>query len=175
MKTLELIEELIDELENSPKVAFSKRRSVDYEIIMEIIEDIKSSLPDDVNHAKRILDEKSKVLLGAKEEADLIVSSASAKLSEQIEENEITQAAYVRAAEITDAAKRNAREIREGVLEYADEILHKLERSFKLQLRILKENRLELKPSASLGGKEGPSGKNVDENGADKGETNQQG
>lgn len=144
MKTLELIDELIDEIEASPKTTFSKKHAVDIDVVMEIIEDIKVSLPEDIYLAEDIINKKNAILTEAREEAESILNGADDQVSTLIEESEITQAAYQKSAEITEAAKENAREIREGVVEYADEIMGRLEIDLESYLMVVRDNRKEL-------------------------------
>ena len=144
MKTLELIQELTEEIEASPRVAFSRKYAVDFDVVMEIIEDIRSSLPEDIILAEEIINKKNTILSDAREEADSILNGADDRVTRLIEEDEITQAAYQKSAEITEAAKLNAREIRKGVVEYADEILENLELELEDYLAIIRDNREEL-------------------------------
>lgn len=144
MKTMDLIDELIEEIEASPKTAFSRKHAVDIDVVMEIIEDIRASLPEDILLAEDIINEKNTILIEAREEANAILTGADDQVARLVEESEITQSAYQKSAEITQAAKENAREIREGVFEYADDVLERLELDLESYLMVVRDNRKEL-------------------------------
>lgn len=148
MKIFELLDELTEEIQHSAKSAFSKKRTIDFDLIMEIIEDIKNAIPEDINEAIWITDEKTRILTEAQEEADQILNNVDDKIRELVEDNDITQAAYQKARDITDAAQQNARDVREGVLEYADELLGKVEGDLENYIKLISENRGELSSSS---------------------------
>ena len=62
MKIFELIDELKEELSSSPKSAFSNKRSVDLEIVTEILEDLKTVLPEELEQAAKLMEDKEKIL-----------------------------------------------------------------------------------------------------------------
>ena len=69
MRIYELLDELKEEIENSPKSIFSNKRSIDPEVIIEIICDIKTALPDEIKEAESLVKEKNRILKKANEEA----------------------------------------------------------------------------------------------------------
>jgi len=144
MKTFDLLDELTDEIEASPRAAFSRKPAIDYDVVMEIIEDIRASLPEDIILAQDIINEKNAILIEAREEAESILNGAQDRVDQLVENSEITQKAYKKSIEITEAAKENAREIREGVFEYADEIMGRLELDLESYLMVVRDNRKEL-------------------------------
>ncbi len=144
MKINELLNELKDEIENSPKSVFSNKRSVDIDIIHEIVADIIAALPEEINEAKKIVQEKEQIIDAARVEAAAIISSAEDELQTRISENEIVREAEIKAGELKDLAQGNAKEIILGAREYADDILKELESYFTDYLKMIRKNRMEL-------------------------------
>jgi vacuolar-type H+-ATPase subunit H len=144
MKIYELLDELTEELEHSPKTVFSGKRSVDVDIFLEIVADIKAAIPQELQEAEKIITEKDKLLDEAKEEAARIISSAEDELQTRVSESQVTQEAEVKAKELMTKAESNAREITIGAKEYADDILRELEVYFGDYLKVIRKNRLEL-------------------------------
>ncbi len=144
MKILELINELIEEIENSPKAVFSSKRSIDYDIVMEIINDLKAAVPSEILEAEQLVKEKEEILSSAQEEAGSIVKSAEDELQTRISDDSVVQEAEMKAKEIIKKAESNAVEITLGAKEYADDILAEVESYFTDYLKLLRKNRLEL-------------------------------
>lgn len=144
MKILELLDELIDEIENSPKAVFSSKRSIDYDIVMEIINDLKNALPQELLDAEEILKEKEQILSSAHEEGASIVKSAEDELQTRVSDDTVVQEAEAQSKEIISKAEETAKQITLGAKEYADDILAEVETYFTDYLKVLRKNRQEL-------------------------------
>lgn len=160
MKLLDEIEEVLDQ---SRAVPFSSKVNVDKEEIYDIIAEIRTRLPNEIKQSKWVLEERNKILIDAKKEADAIVKSTQEQVAKLVEDHEVTKQAYERANEIVEESKRTAKEMRIGAIEYADEVLSmaeknlknmlesihtenaKLEQFFEDKLNVIYENRNELR------------------------------
>jgi len=140
----ELFDELKEEIENSPRSVFSNKRSVDVDIVAEIIADIRKALPKEIQEAQKVLAEKEHILAAAKDEASAIVASAEDELQTRISETEVAREAEIKAKELKELAQCNAKEIVVGAREYADDILQELENYFADYLKMIRKNRMEL-------------------------------
>jgi vacuolar-type H+-ATPase subunit H len=144
MKILELLDELTEEIENSPKAVFSSKRSIDYDIVIEIINDLKNALPQELLDAEEIMKEKDQILSTARDEASSIVKSAEDELQTRVSDNTVVQEAEAQSKEILKNAEDTAKEITLGAKEYADDILAEVEKYFADYLKLLRKNRQEL-------------------------------
>ncbi len=144
MKIFELMDELKEELENSPKAVFSNKRSVDIDIVGEILTDMRKAIPEDIGHAVELVREKEAILEAAREEAAAIVKSAEDELQTRISEENVAQAAEACSRQLMAQAEANAKEITIGAKEYADDILAELENYLADYLKVLRKNRMEL-------------------------------
>ena len=113
--------------------------------ILEIIKEIRLKLPDELKQAKWIKEERQRILVEAQKEADDIVKEAENRIISMINENEITKKAYEKKAEIIETANEMSREISKGTKDYADNILQGLEVALEDALKIIQNNRKELK------------------------------
>ena len=68
MKVLELLEELEDIVDAATKVPMLSKVMVEAEDVFSIIREIRLALPDDVQQAKWIRDERDRILADAKTE-----------------------------------------------------------------------------------------------------------
>jgi cell division septum initiation protein DivIVA len=100
---------------------------VDQATVLELIDQLRVSVPDEVRQARRITEEAARITERAQEEADAIIARAQQQAAQMLEERELVRAAQQRAAEIIEASQNEAREIRRGADEYAAGVLIRLE------------------------------------------------
>lgn len=143
MEVLDSLEKLEDILEKSRSLFGATL--VNKEEILEALKDIRIKLPDEIKQAKWVKEERQRILLEAQKEAETIVKEAENRIVSMVDENEITRKAYDQANETIINAQRTAKEIRQGSLEYADDIISKVEESLKETYLTLHKNREELK------------------------------
>jgi hypothetical protein len=100
---------------------------LDQATILELIDQLRVSVPDEVRQARRITEEATRITERAREEGDAIVARAQEQAAQMLEERELVRVAQQRAAEIIDHAQSEAREVRRGADEYAAGVLIRLE------------------------------------------------
>ncbi|MCL2702259.1 MAG: hypothetical protein FWE91_01455 [Defluviitaleaceae bacterium] len=137
-KIEDLILRIEDLLEGSRPVAFSNKVSVDkgkvYDLIDELkpyLEDIMNDLPDEIVKAKRVVADSEKILDDARSKSDLMQRTAKTDIEKRISEHEISKKAAIQADAIVEDARKFAKELRGNALEYADEMLQKVEDTMK--------------------------------------------
>lgn len=146
MELLDLLEQLEDVVEGGMGLPLSGGKCiVNREVVLDLIQEIRLKLPDDIKKANRIAEEKARILAEAQQEAENIINNAESRIAALVDENEITKQAYEQAEVIMANTKKNAREIRLGTREYADDILNKVEEVLEDALDVIKLNRQELK------------------------------
>ena len=127
MDLLELIDTLEEAIERSASIPLSGKSLVDKDELLDLIEESRLKMPEDLKQAKWVKEERQRILHEAQKEANTIVKSAEDKLISMINEHEITQQAQEKAEEIIENAKNTAKEIRVGVRQYSNDILAALE------------------------------------------------
>lgn len=145
MEIFTLLETLEEALEKSRTVPFSDKCIVDKEEFFEIIKEIRIKLPDELKQAKWVKEERSRIIVEAKKEADDIVKEAENRIISMIDEHEITRKAYEQKAQIIETANEMSREISKGTKDYADNLLEKIEAVLEDALKTVQNNRKELK------------------------------
>lgn len=100
---------------------------VDQAAALDLIDQVRVAVPEEVRQAKRINQESDRILDKAQEEADRIIARAQEHAAFLIEERGLTRAAEARSQEILAEARREAEEIRRGADAYAANVLVKLE------------------------------------------------
>lgn len=121
---IDRLEYLIDEGRHIP---MTKMTMVDEERALEIIDQMRISVPEEVEKASRVLTQKDRLLAQANEEAARIVDMAKDKSDTLIQRDAIVQAAQNRAANIIEQARQDAEAIRADADNYVLEVLGELE------------------------------------------------
>lgn len=102
-------------------------RVVSEERVIELIEKIRATLPEEVGRAKIIAKDQDRVIRAAQEKAQAIVDQASSVHEELVDQNEIVQRARTTAEVVLREAEERARKIKEGADQYAAQILAEME------------------------------------------------
>lgn len=123
------IEELEDLINNakSPLSGGGSKKIIDADSAYEIIDDIKRSLPEEFQKARRILRERDEILDSAEEEANHIVKDAEDKANTLASEQEVVRLANNMAEDVRRRAEEEAREIRYWAENAAEQTFAKLE------------------------------------------------
>ena len=95
--------------------------------LLELIDQLRASVPEEVRQAKRITDEVGRITERAHEEADAVLARAQEQAAQMLEERELVKMAQQRARELLDAAGDEPAEVRRGADEYAAGVLIRLE------------------------------------------------
>ena len=145
MEIFTLLDTLEDLLEGSRNLPFSNKSLVEKEEMLDLIKEIRLKLPDELKQAKWVKEERQRILVEAQNEADEIIKEAENRIISMIDEHEITKKAYEKKVEIIETANEMSREIKSGTEEYADGVLAGIEVALEDALKIIQNNRKELK------------------------------
>jgi vacuolar-type H+-ATPase subunit H len=127
MDVLVLIDKLDDLIHNARTVPLTDSVMIDREEIYEILDQMRSTIPEEIKQARWIVKERQEMLAEAKTEAERLVAEASEKAARLASEEDVVRLAEKQAKEIIDEAREREREIRLGAEDYADEVLGNLE------------------------------------------------
>ena len=168
MKIFSIINRIKQELEESPRSKFGggNKRVVEVDRLLDLLEDLKVVIPEDIRRATGILSEAENTIADAKEnaveiveqahqeadtilsqaqaQADSIRSEAQAEFEHRVGESEVYKEAFTRASGIAAEAEGNATAIYNGARKYADEILVDLQRYLGEYHQMIETNRREL-------------------------------
>ena len=127
MKVLELLDELDEIIELASTVPVVKKVMVNPNEVTEIVKEIRLELPDEIQQAQWIKNERTRILDDAKAEYDKIIAEAQEKAAKLVEQDEITLRAKARADEIMRVAKENSQVMKMSILDYTDGMLYNLQ------------------------------------------------
>ena len=127
MKVLELLDELDEIMETASSVPVVRKVMVDPNEVTEIVKEIRLELPDEIQQAQWIKNERTRILDEAKAEYENIIEDARKKAAALVEQDEITVKAKQRAEEILRVAKENCSVMKMSILDYTDGMLYNLQ------------------------------------------------
>lgn len=127
MDILHLVDRLEELFNESRPIPLTHNVIVDEDRILEIIDQMRISIPDEVKKAQQVLAQRDRVLAQAQEEAGRTVGLAKQKAEEVVSRDAVSQAAQARADQIIEQARADAEAVRRDADEYVIESLGALE------------------------------------------------
>ncbi len=143
------LEDLIDEGRHMP---FSKFTMVDEERALEIIDQMRISIPEEIEKASRILQQRDRVLAQANEEAARILQQKRKQADEMLDQEVSVQAAQNRAANVVEQARQEAAGIMADADKYVMNVLSRLEQQLTRNLNTVRNGITEVnhQPSTNV-------------------------
>lgn len=122
---------MIDRLEKlvleSRQVPLLNSRLISEPVILDLIDQLRTIIPEEVRTARQIQQQKDRVVAQGKEEANRIIEIARQQANELVSTHEIMRAAEARSQTIIERAQREANDIRKGADDYAEQVLRVLD------------------------------------------------
>lgn len=141
MDVFQQLDRIEDLIVSSKHVPFSNSVMVNEAELFELLDEFRSSLPEELKQARWMVKEKQEIMEEARKEAERIREEAQEERRRLIEETEIIKAAKAEAERIVEEAQAQAREIRLEAEDYADERLANLEVTCYKLLEVIKRAR----------------------------------
>jgi cell division septum initiation protein DivIVA len=127
MDILHLVDRLEEIFNAGRPVPLLHRMLVDEDRVLEVIDQMRVSIPEEVKRAQQVLDQRDRIMAKAQEEAARTVQLAKEKADQLVDRESLVAQAQGRADQIIVNAKADADAIRAEADEYALESLAKLE------------------------------------------------
>ncbi len=127
MDILFLLDRLETVLTSGSRIPLSGKTVVDEHECLDIIDQMRVAVPEEVKQAKKLQGERERLVEEAEERASRIVAHAQEQASAMAQQHEIVKTAEAKARRILEEAEGEARERREGADRYAAEALSELE------------------------------------------------
>lgn len=139
------LEDLIDEGRHMP---FSKYTLVDEERALEIIDQMRISIPEEIEKASRVLATRDRIMAQANEEAARVVQIARQRSEHLLDQEVSVQAAQNRAANIIEQARQEAEALIVEADGYVLEVLTQLEQDLLKTLTVVRNGIQEVKQTS---------------------------
>lgn len=133
-----LVDRLEDLIDEGRHVPMSRYTLIDEERALEIIDQMRISIPEQIEKATRVVNQRDRLLSQANEEANRIVELAQEKSDELLGRDVITQKAQTRAEALLAQARLDAERTREEADGYVMDVLKDLENQLLRTLTIVR-------------------------------------
>lgn len=174
------IDEIEDFLESCKAAAFSSNKIIVDKIqIEELLEELRSRIPNEIKQSQRLLQNKDQIINEANETGKDIIEDAKKEAQRLLDEHDIAKQAraiadnmmadaHLEAERIIKDAQREASDVRESAIAYTDSLLQNMENvlahtldqsqsrygnlmnSLSNSLNVVKANRAELAAPATI-------------------------
>lgn len=127
MDILHLIDRLEEILNESRPLPFTHNVVVDEDKILDLIDQMRVAIPEEVKKAQQLLAQRDRILAQAQEEANRTLAIAREKSEQLVERDAVVQAAHARAEQIVAQSRNDIQNTRREADEYALDTLTRLE------------------------------------------------
>ena len=127
MDILYLVDSLEELFNESHSFLMTKNVLVNEERMLDLIDQMRLSIPEEIKKAQRIITQKEIIIAQANEEANRTIALANDRVEQLVARDEIMQKAEKKATEIIQKAKEETEYIKQEADKYAIESLEKLE------------------------------------------------
>jgi hypothetical protein len=127
MDILHLVDRLEELFNESRSLPFTHSVMVDEERILDIIDQMRVSIPEEIKKSQQLLAQRDRIVAQAKEEADRTLGIARDRSGELVERDAIVEAARARAEQIMEQARLENEKTKREADEYVLQTLTNLE------------------------------------------------
>ena len=127
MDILHLVDRIEELFNESRAVPFTRNVVVDEDKMLDIIDQMRVTVPEEVKKAQQIVTQKDRIIAQAQEEASRIVALAKEKAEQIVEREAIVKSAQTRSAQIVAQAREDANNTRHDADDYVIDSLQNLE------------------------------------------------
>jgi cell division septum initiation protein DivIVA len=149
MDILQMIDRLEELLNESRPLPFTHNVIVDEDRILDLIDQMRVSIPEEVKKAQQLLSQRDRLLAQAQEEANRTIAIAREKSDQLVERDQVVQSAYTQADQIKAQAEADAQVIRQDADIYVMDTLRTLEMEMERALNQVRNGIRSLTPDAA--------------------------
>lgn len=142
------VERIVDEIESlvvkAKRVPFTNMCMIEDDDMIRLLDDLRHEVPQEVQEANSVMQEKARIIEEAKREASKIVEQAKNYANKLVDESEIVRQSQAEANDILENAAKQSKIWREDSLKYADDVLKHLITNINSALTVVQDAHKEL-------------------------------
>jgi cell division septum initiation protein DivIVA len=135
-----LVERLEAMVVNARKVPMTSQIILEQAAILDLIDQLRVAIPEEVKQARRVNQETDRMLAKAREEAEQIIGAAQEQAALLLQDQSILREAETKAQEMLGQAQGKSDETMRGADQYAADVLVRLESDLVKTLSIIKKS-----------------------------------
>lgn len=132
-----LIERLETMVTGAKRVPISGRLMLDEQDLADLIDQMRSVVPDEIRAARKILKERDSIISEAQQQADDLLKNAHQQAEMLLDEQGLMAEAQARANQFLEEVEQDAQERINGADEYARQVLTQLREQLGKHLRTI--------------------------------------
>ena len=131
MDILHLVDRLEELFNNSKPIPLSRNVVLDENSFMDIIDQMRISIPDEIKKAQQVIAQKDRILAQAQEEANRTVALAREKSEKMVEKSEVYLAAQAKIDQFSEQVRKESLQTQQEADRYVVDTLSGLERELQ--------------------------------------------
>jgi vacuolar-type H+-ATPase subunit H len=131
---MELIDRLEQQIVDGKRQLLTNRVTVDEAECLHLIQQLRATLPVELDQARRVIQERQKIFLDAQAEAEKIIMTARDRAEYLISEKGLTAEARYRSEDYLRQGRETSRKLMTEVDAYARRVLDDIERVMRANL-----------------------------------------
>ena len=135
-----LVERLEALVVNARKLPMTSQVILEQAAILDLIDQMRVAIPEEVKQARRITQESERVVQKARQEGEQIIGAAQEQAALLLQDQSIIREAELRVEDIEKHAQTKADETMRGADQYASDVLVRLESDLVKTLSIVKKS-----------------------------------
>jgi cell division septum initiation protein DivIVA len=151
MDILHLVDRLEEIFNSGTSIPITHKLMVDEDRVLEIIDQMRVSIPEEVKKAQQVLAQRDRIMAQAQEEGARTVQLAKEKADQLLGRDSMIQTAQVRAEQIMQAARIDGEAIRAEADDYTLDVLTKLESELVKSLNQARNGIAKIRDERGLG------------------------
>jgi hypothetical protein len=149
MDILYLLDRLEDLVSGARRVPLSSQVLVDAQECLDVVDQLRLSLPEELKDARRVLAERERILADAEQTAAHLVQRAEHQAAARVDDHALVQAAEQRARALVDRAEADASEIQRQADDYAYRVMASLQRRLGQLQEVVQQGLIDLRADRS--------------------------
>lgn len=141
MDIIKLIEDLEEEFGKTQNSLFGRKSHIDVDKCIELLDELKRSLPSSLQEARYVLSQKDKIIAQANELSEKTLKEAEMRAEQLVSESELVKKSEQEANEIMDNANKRCSQLYNATRENIDKMLKAVEDYMLENLHVVRSNR----------------------------------
>ncbi|MCL1905791.1 MAG: hypothetical protein FWG06_02145 [Clostridiales bacterium] len=145
MELYSVLQEMEQHVSGASRIPLTGKVMVDGDMILEFIDKIHATLPDELKQAQEVLAQSDKLLESVETQGKRILAEARDQAAQMVTREEVYQEALRQGQEIVHQAEDAAAALQRDALLWSDDILQQLEHNLEKLIVSIKQNREDLR------------------------------